>query len=66
MKVQRGRGLFERRLRAEVRRILLLLERTRGTRRQVRLLIALRTGAPRREAGTKSGGRPPSGYGRGH
>ena len=40
MKVQRGGSLLERQLRAEVRRILLLLERTRRTRRQVRLLIA--------------------------
>ncbi len=42
-----GNALFQRRLRAEIRRILRLLERTRRTRQQVRLLIALESGASR-------------------
>jgi len=44
MKVQRSGSLQQRQLQAEVRRILRLLERTRQTRRQVRLLVALKTG----------------------
>ncbi len=66
MKVQRGGSLLERQLRAEIRRILLLLERSRLTRRRVRLLIAFRTGASRRESGTGSeGARRRLGYRRG-
>jgi hypothetical protein len=66
MKVQRGGSLLERQLRAEIRRILLLLERSRLTRRRVRLLIALRTGASRRASGTGSAGaRRRQGYRRG-
>jgi hypothetical protein len=47
------RGSFqERQLRAEVRRIMLLLKRVRQTRQQARLLIAMETGgAPCRTAG---------------
>jgi hypothetical protein len=62
MRVPRRGSLLERQLRAEVRRTLLLLERTRLTRRRVRSLIALRTGAPPRKLGTRSPrvGRPPS------
>lgn len=50
MKVPPRSSLLERQLRAEVRRILLLLERSRRTRHQVRLMIALETGVARRRA----------------
>jgi hypothetical protein len=40
MRVHRSGGPFERQLRVEVRRIRLLLERTRRMRAQVRLAIA--------------------------
>jgi hypothetical protein len=49
MKMRPWNRLFQKRLHAEMRRILRLLERTRGTRRQVRLLVALETGTPRRK-----------------
>jgi len=52
MRVKRKNPLFERQLHAEVRRILRLLDRTRRTREQVRLLIALETGASRRQKGS--------------
>jgi hypothetical protein len=55
MKLQRGSTLLEKQLRAEVRRILQLLERARRTRHRVRLLIALKTGVSRRKPGTRSG-----------
>jgi hypothetical protein len=47
--MQPGNPLFQKRLHAEVRRILRLLERTRGTRRQARLLVALETRTSRRK-----------------
>ncbi|HLY17218.1 MAG TPA: hypothetical protein VKR61_08325 [Bryobacteraceae bacterium] len=50
MKPQARSTLFERQLRAEVRQIVQLLERTRRTRQQARLLVALETGAIRRRA----------------
>jgi len=56
MRVQRGNPLFQKQLRAEVRRILLLLERTRRTRQQARLAIALETGVSPRRAGARAGG----------
>jgi len=56
MKVPRSSSLLDRRLQAEVRRILRLLERTRRTRRRIRLWVALETGVARRRMGTKSGG----------
>ena len=49
MKAQRKNPLLERQLHAEVRRILLLLERTRRTRREARLLVARETGTSRRK-----------------
>ena len=55
MGLQRRSSLFERRLHAEVQRILALLERIRLTRRQARMLIALETGASRRKTGIKAG-----------
>jgi hypothetical protein len=61
MKVyRRGGAALEWQLRAEIRRILQLLERVRRTQRQVRGLIALETGASRQKRGTRSGrvGRP--------
>jgi hypothetical protein len=60
MKVYRGHVVLEWQLRAEVQRILLLLERVRRTRRQVRGLIALETGGSRRKTGIRSDkvGRP--------
>jgi hypothetical protein len=60
MKVYRKRIVLEWQLRAEVQRILQLLERVRRTRRQVRGLIARETGASRRNTRTRSGrvGRP--------
>jgi len=62
MKVHRRGSLLDRQLHAEVRRIRRLLERSRRTRRQVCLLIALRSGARRRKAGAKPAvvGRPAS------
>jgi hypothetical protein len=60
MKVHRGSPLFEKQLRAEVRRILQLLERTRRTRQQVRLLIALKTGVSHRKPRIRSGRIGPS------
>jgi hypothetical protein len=54
MKMQPGNRLLKKRLRAEIRRILLLLERTRRTRRQVRLLVALETRTSRRRTGIGS------------
>jgi len=59
MKVQRRSTLRERQLRAEVQRILQLLERTRQTRYQVRLLIALERGVSRRKTGIKPGSARP-------
>jgi hypothetical protein len=56
MKLQRRSTLLEKQLRAEVRRILQLLERARRTRQQVRLLIALKTGVSRRKPGIRSRG----------
>lgn len=56
MNLRRKSSLQERRLRAEVRRILLLLERTRRTCRQAHLLVALTTGVSRRKPGTRPGG----------
>jgi hypothetical protein len=47
-------SLCERQLRAEVRRILRLLERTRRTRSQARLLVARETDAWRRKAAHRS------------
>jgi hypothetical protein len=44
-------SLLDRQLNAEIRRITLLLERTRRTRQRVRRLIALKTGGPRRSRG---------------
>jgi len=55
MGVRRKNPLFERQLHAEVRRILRLLDRTRRTREQVRLLIALETGASSRKKGSMAG-----------
>ena len=55
MKVGGTEGSFDRELHAEVGRILQLLERTRRTRHQARLLIALETGVSRRKAGRKLG-----------
>lgn len=55
MRLQRRSTLLEKQLRAEVRRILQLLERTRRTRHQVRLMIARETGASRRKPGIRSG-----------
>ncbi len=49
MKMEPGNRLFRKRLHVEIQRILRLLERTRGTRRQVRLLVAMETGTPRRK-----------------
>jgi hypothetical protein len=51
MKASRSTTLRNTQLLTEVRRILRLLERTRQTRRQVRMLIALRTGTPRYKRG---------------
>jgi hypothetical protein len=51
MKMQPGNRLLEKRLQVEIQRILQLLERTRRTRRQVRLLVALETRSPRRKTG---------------
>ena len=56
MKLQRRSTLLERQLRAEVRRILLLLERTRRTRHRAKLLIGLQTGVSRRKQGIRSSG----------
>jgi hypothetical protein len=56
MKLPRRSPLLERQLRAEVRRIQMLLERTRRTQKQVRLLIAIEKGVSRRRAGIRSGG----------
>jgi hypothetical protein len=50
MGVQPRNPLFDKQLHAEVRRILRLLERTRKTRQQVRLLIARETVASPRRA----------------
>src|ERR1700691_908520 len=52
MGTRRRDSLLERQLRAEIRRILALLEHTRGTRRRARLVVASRIGASRRQAGT--------------
>lgn len=56
MKVPQRGSLLERQLHAEVRRILRLLERIRRTRRRIRLLVALETGASRWKTGIRSGG----------
>jgi len=53
MRVERRITLLERQLRAEVHRILQLLQRARRTRHQVRLLIALETRGSRRKPGIK-------------
>jgi len=55
MKAQRKNPLLERQLHAEVRRILLLLERTRRTRREARLLVERETGDSRRKIAIGSG-----------
>jgi hypothetical protein len=54
MKMQPGNRLLQKRLRAEIQRILQLLERTRRTRRQVRWLVALETRTSRRRTGIGS------------
>jgi hypothetical protein len=54
MRAERRNPLFQKRLHAEVRRILQLLERTRRTRGQARLLIALENRASRRKPGPGS------------
>jgi hypothetical protein len=56
MKVHRRESVPERQLHAEVRRILRLLERSRRTRQQARLIVALETGESRRKAGARPGG----------
>lgn len=55
MTLRRRGTMLDRQLRAEVRRILLLLERTRSTRRRARVLIALETAGSRRGAASKAG-----------
>lgn len=48
MKIEPRNRALEKQLQAEIQRILQLLERTRRTRRQVRLLVALDARASRR------------------
>jgi|HubBroStandDraft_1064217.scaffolds.fasta_scaffold496973_2 hypothetical protein len=56
MRVQRRNPLFEKQLHAEVQRILQLLERTRRTRQEARLLIARETHVLRPTTGSRSVG----------
>ncbi len=49
MKLHQSSPLLERQLRAEVRRILQLLERTRQTRSLARTLVAIETGVSHRK-----------------
>jgi hypothetical protein len=51
--------VLKRQLRAEIRRIMLLLERIRRTRQQARLLIALETGVSRRKPRARVAGARP-------
>ncbi len=48
MKMEPRNRLLEKQLQAEIQRILQLLERTRRTRRKVRVLVALEARASRR------------------
>lgn len=56
MTLPQGNNLLEKQLHDEIRRILLLLERTRRTRRRARRLVALETGVSHRKTGPGSGG----------
>jgi hypothetical protein len=56
MRVQRRNPFFAKQLHAEVQRILRLLERTRRTRQEARLLIARETHVLRPKTGTGSVG----------
>ena len=52
MKMAPRNRLLEKQLQTEIRRILQLLERTRQTRRKVRVLVALEARASRRRTPT--------------
>lgn len=58
MRSQPRSTLQKRQLRAEVQQILRLLERTRRTRRQARLLVALEAGVSRPRSRARALGRP--------
>jgi hypothetical protein len=63
MRVTHQNQLLDKQLHAEIERILRLLERTRRTRQQARLLVALETGVSGRRTAASSGGiRRPTRY----